>query len=83
MGRLVNTHGEPSAHVDLVVEPGFEHTFQTDSRGRFRIVGLVPGLPIRIWVSPMGGYISARITKGQALAAGEIRDLGDVQEEKP
>jgi RNA polymerase sigma factor (sigma-70 family) len=83
VGRLVDGDGEPRAHIDLHARPGYDHPFQTDSHGRFHMEGLVPGLPMEVWVSPMGGFLSGKIAKGQVLAAGEIKDLGDVKEGRP
>ncbi len=79
-GRLVDDHGDPRSNVDLVVDPGYERNTVTDSHGRFRMDGLVPGLPIKIWASPMGGFLSGRIDRSQVLKPGEINDLGDVKE---
>ncbi len=81
VGRLVDNHGDPRVNVDLIGQPDDErHIVKTDSDGRFRIEGFAPGLPIEIEVSPMSGYISGKIAKGQILAADETRDLGDVVE---
>ncbi len=81
VGRLVDNHGDPRVNVDLIGQRDDErHIFKTDSQGRFRIEGFAPGVPFEIWVSPMSGYISGKIAKGQVLAADETKDLGDVVE---
>ncbi len=81
VGRLVDNHGDPRVNVDLIGLPDdHRQIIKTDSQGRFRIEGFAPGLPIEIEVSPMSGYISGKIAKGQILAADETKDLGDVVE---
>ena len=60
----------------------YERHYTTDSSGRFRIEGLVPGLPQGIWVSPKTGFLSGKFVKGLVLALGEVKDLGDVREAK-
>jgi hypothetical protein len=59
-----------------------EQHIETDTQGRFRIEGLIPGLPLDIWASPEPAYFSGKIVKGLVLAAGEVKDLGDVKEER-
>jgi RNA polymerase sigma factor (sigma-70 family) len=52
----------------------------TDKEGRFRIGGLVPGLPYRITVNDPEGNGATRIHEGtKAVEAGKARDLGDLQ----
>ena len=82
VGRLVDDDGTPREHVDLVSGFHFEQTSTTDSTGRFRIEGLVPGTPHDLWVSPKARYLSGKFAKGLALASGEVKDLGDVKEVK-
>ncbi|MFI5456242.1 MAG: M56 family metallopeptidase [Isosphaerales bacterium] len=82
VGRLIEDDGVPRARVDLVPDPRYEQNFQTDSFGRFRIEGLIPGVPIEIRVSPRPHSLEGRIVKGLVLAAGEVKDLGDVKEER-
>ena len=90
-GRLVDAEGKPRPGVDLagdrltdLIDParGFIHFGQkTDSNGRFRFEGLVPGQQYS--ASAVGkkavtggfGVVIDRVS----LKPGETRDLGDVQ----
>jgi beta-lactamase regulating signal transducer with metallopeptidase domain/protocatechuate 3,4-dioxygenase beta subunit len=84
VGRLVDDDGMPRDHVDLVpngIDPSRHGDFVTDSSGRFRIAGVIPGLPHDIWVSPRTAYLSGKLAKKLVLAPGEVKDLGDVKEE--
>jgi hypothetical protein len=83
-GRLLDADGEPVA--DAVVRLEVETTgvgnsapprIKTDRDGRFRIEGIVPGLPhqARFGLPPFGQYLYAPFT----LRAGEKKDLGDVR----
>ena len=83
VGRLVDADGDPRGHIDLVPEPWYDLKFETDSQGRFRMEGLVPGVPIDIWVSPLPSAMTGKIARGLVLAAGEVKDLGDVKEANP
>ncbi len=82
IGRVVEDDGDPRQQLDLVPRPWIERRIETDSQGRFRIDRLIPGMPIEIWVSPQTGYLSGKIAKRLVLAAGEVKDLGDVKEGK-
>jgi hypothetical protein len=82
VGRLVDEDGEARAKVDIVYNERYDYHFATDGQGRFRIDGFVPGRPAKVWVSPMGGFLSGTIAKALVLKAGEIKDLGDVREAK-
>jgi beta-lactamase regulating signal transducer with metallopeptidase domain len=82
LGRLVEEDGTPREHVDLVLDLFFEQASTTDSSGRFRIEGLIPGTPHDFWVSPKPAYLSGKFAKGLVLAPGELKDLGDVKEAK-
>ena len=61
----------------------FEHgslptPLQTDKDGRFRAVGLVPGLKysFRLW---KGRMIAGEPIKDVTVKEGEVKDLGDVK----
>ena len=79
-GRLVDEHGEPRTKVHIVYDERFDNPVVTDHQGRFRIDGLVPGKPAKVWVSPTTGYMSGTVARDLVLKPGEIRDLGDVRE---
>jgi beta-lactamase regulating signal transducer with metallopeptidase domain len=82
VGRLVDDDGTAREHVDLVPGLFFDKTSATDSLGRFRIEGLVPGTPHDLWFSPKTRYLSGKFAKGLTLAPGEVKDMGDVKEDK-
>ena len=74
LGRLVEDDGTPREHVDLVTDRFFEQASTTDSSGRFRIEGLVPGTPHDLWVSPRTRFLSGKFAKDLVLAPGEVKD---------
>jgi beta-lactamase regulating signal transducer with metallopeptidase domain len=82
VGRLVDEEGGPRAKVDILNGERHDNPAVTDSQGRFRVEALVPGKPARVWVSPMSGYLSGTIAKALVLKPGEIKDLGEVREDK-
>ena len=53
-------------------------SFETDTDGRFRIEGLVPGLPYEISVMRQGRIVG-RLARDLTVKSGESRDLGEVQ----
>ncbi len=81
-GRLVDDDGMPRQRVDLLNDERYDVPAQTDSQGRFRIEGLVPGKPAKIWVSLNAGYLSGTIATKLVLLPGEVKDLGDVREKE-
>jgi hypothetical protein len=82
IGRLVDEDGGARAKVDILYSERHEHPAVTDTQGRFRMEALVPGQPAKVWVSPMGGFLSGTIAKAIVLKPGEIKNLGDVREAK-
>ncbi len=82
VGRLVDDDREPRANVAVVLDIDHWRPYTTDASGRFRIEGLIPGMPQDIWVSPMNGVLDGKCVRGLVLAAGEVKDLGDVREKK-
>jgi beta-lactamase regulating signal transducer with metallopeptidase domain len=80
IGRLVDEDGGARTKVDVVYSERHDHQIATDAQGRFRIDGLVPGKPAKIWVSPNVGFLSGTIAKALVLKPGEVKDLGDVRE---
>ena len=80
VGRLVDDDGAARANVDILYSERHGHPVATDSQGHFRMEALVPGKPAKVWVSPMGGYLSGTIAKVLVLKPGEIKELGDVRE---
>jgi beta-lactamase regulating signal transducer with metallopeptidase domain len=82
IGRLVDEDGGARAKVDILYSERHDYPAVTDTQGRFRVEALVPGQPAKVWVSPMGGFLSGTIASALALKAGEIKDLGDVREAK-
>jgi hypothetical protein len=82
IGRLVDEDGGARAKVDILYSERHDYPAVTDARGGFRIDGLVPDEPAKVWVSPMGGFLSGTIAKAIVLKPGEIKDLGDVREAK-
>jgi hypothetical protein len=82
VGRLVDEDGAARAKVDIVYSERHDYPVATDSQGRFRVDALVPGKPAKIWVSPMGGYLSGTVATALVLKPGEVKALGDVREAK-
>jgi beta-lactamase regulating signal transducer with metallopeptidase domain/protocatechuate 3,4-dioxygenase beta subunit len=82
IGTLVDQDGQPRANVDLALDKRVENLVATDSKGRFRLEGLVPNRSTEIWVFPKPAFVSGTLGKPVVLAPGEIRDLGEVREKK-
>jgi hypothetical protein len=89
-GRLLDEHGWPRPHVDLLVHfvrkdnnyvanhlPG---RITTDREGRFRVEGLVPGVVYQINLAgkPSNSTIGSVATR-LTIRSGEVKDLGDVK----
>jgi beta-lactamase regulating signal transducer with metallopeptidase domain len=82
IGRLVDEDGGARSKVDIIYSERHDYPVTTDAQGRFRIDGLVPGKPAKVWVSPTAGFLSGTIAKALVLKPGEVKDLGDVREAK-
>ncbi len=80
VGRLVDDDGGARTKVDILYGERHDYPVATDTEGRFRVEALVPGKPAKVWVSPMGGFLSGTITTALVLKPGEVKDLGDVRE---
>ena len=81
IGTLVDEDGQPRGNVDLQLSKRWEPV-ATDSRGRFRIEGFVPNQPTEIMVLPQAHFVSGNLGKPISLAPGEVKDLGEVRENK-
>ena len=79
-GRLMTEDGKPQSGVLLRIVDGSlpNNDYQTDSDGRFRIEGLAPGVAYTLELV-RNGKSTGRVFAGQKLAAGETKNLGDVQ----
>ncbi len=89
-GRLVDRAGDPRPHYALrphlidrirLRASWIEHRperITTDSHGRFRVEGLVPGLRYRLALEDANGANSLKGPEVAPLKPGEHRDLGDV-----
>ena len=82
IGRLVDDEGAARTKIDILYDQRHDYPATTDSQGRFRINALVPDKPAKVWVSPLGGYLSGTIAKALVLKPGEVRDIGDVREKQ-
>ena len=78
IGRLVDEDGQPRPRVELV-DKRRQHAATTDSQGRFRVEGLIPGKEAELWVSPTPVAKRSRVAH-VLLGASEVKDVGDVQE---
>lgn len=89
-GRLLDPEGRPWPRQPLSVyfdKPGKGHLMQhwpfalsTDDDGRFRVVGVLPGLAYQVNVAgkPNNRTIGS-VKTGIKLASGEVKDLGDLK----
>ena len=80
VGRLVDEGGDARTGVYIVQFDRDDKPTTTDSQGRFRVDGLVPGKAVDVCVSPTDGYMSGTVAKRLVLKPGEVKDLGDVRE---
>jgi RNA polymerase sigma factor (sigma-70 family) len=87
-GRLVDANGQPRPGVALGFPYGawtgpdagtHPETFQTDTAGRFRIDGLVPGFKYRLGLVQGGGEVTGHVFRDLTVKPGEIRELGNLQ----
>jgi hypothetical protein len=78
---MYKTDGIPHAVYDsaLWMKPPSEK-IMTDREGKFRVEGLVPGLPLRMSISGRTQFFDLARGFGAlaALQPGEVRDLGDI-----
>jgi RNA polymerase sigma factor (sigma-70 family) len=86
VGRLLDRDGRPLANAAITVELHLApdsaprshwRPFRTDAGGRFRINGLVPGVPYQATVLPAGRY--SQVIFDLSLKSGQRKDLGDVK----
>jgi hypothetical protein len=82
VGTLVDDEGQPRANVDLNLDKGWDKLVATDSKGRFRLEGVMPNRPTEIKVLPQPYFVSGNLGKPVVLAPGEVKDLGEVREKK-
>lgn len=98
-GRVLSADGTPLADARLMTPPNYDpsrkqallpsqpdegYNPHTDDEGRFRLVGLPPGLPLSVVISR---YDRSRtqllsryyLVEGLLLKPGEDRDLGDIR----
>ncbi|HEX7448716.1 MAG TPA: M56 family metallopeptidase [Pirellulales bacterium] len=83
-GRLLDEDGEPLANTALgvgqvrVMPPEFSAT--TDKDGKFRLDGLVPGMPYGITLRRQGqmGQGMRQLATDVVVAPGKTQDLGDL-----
>ena len=92
IGRLVDDGGLPQAGARMTCDrpddrgdSRFEKgslpfPIKTDSDGRFRVSGLVPGLKYSLGVWK-GGMIAGEAAKDVMIKPGETKDLGDIKAE--
>ncbi len=91
-GRLLDGAGRPCDGVEVrawrvVNEPtrGSQQEFSppiqatTDADGRFRIVGIVPGVAQKLWVKGLGASPPAFILEGWTPKPGEVKDIGEIR----
>jgi RNA polymerase sigma factor (sigma-70 family) len=91
-GRLLDAQGNPLSKVSVSLHypssppPGVrppDREFLTDSEGRFRVEGLVPGLKHAITLTSTAkkGFTlsGGKSLQNLSARAGEVKDLGDVE----
>ena len=67
VGRLVEDDGMPRENVDLVPDHDADRRIVTDSTGHFRVEGLIPGIPLDVWVSSKPKFLSGKLVKQLVL----------------
>jgi hypothetical protein len=89
-GRLVDVGGEPQAGARMTCDRPYDggdsrfeigslpSPIKTETDGRFRISGLVPGLKYSI-VASKGRMSLGEAIKNAVTTAGEVKDLGDIK----
>jgi len=82
-GRIVDEDGTPRPRILLHVSFPNLLPIESDLDGRFRIDRLIPGKPIKITVSKNRYSRSKAIAEELVLAAGEVKDMGDVTVSAP
>ncbi len=94
-GRFVDDDGYPRKNVALVFGAapkgaprsghlpgngsGMSGRIIPDDSGRFRIEGLAPGLSYSLDVEEKGALRISWAIRGETIAPGEVKDLGDIQ----
>jgi beta-lactamase regulating signal transducer with metallopeptidase domain len=82
VGRLVDADGGARASVHILDLDRPDRPVTTDSHGRFRLEGLVPGKPTTVWISQNSAFFSGTIARDLVLKPDETRNLGDVREKQ-
>ncbi len=82
VGRLVDADGAVRANVHILDLDRPDRPIATDSQGRFRLEGLVPGKPTTVWISQNSGFLSGTIARDLVLKPDETRNLGDAREKQ-
>jgi RNA polymerase sigma factor (sigma-70 family) len=88
VGRLIDDEGRPLRHAEIAVtfRPEKDGPLHLDSRdlrsdadGKFRVEGLLPGVPYSADVRPADERYAGQLFEGLSLKEGERKDLGDVK----
>ena len=69
IGRLVDEDGGARAKVDIHLRRATRLPGHDGCQGRFRIDGLVPGKPAKVWVSPNGWVLIGYDRQGSGAEA--------------
>jgi beta-lactamase regulating signal transducer with metallopeptidase domain len=82
VGKLIDDNGQPRTKVDLSLNLGRNDMIPTDSQGRFRLEAIVPNRSTEIHVLSLPYHVTGNLGKPITLAPGEVKDLGEVRENK-
>jgi hypothetical protein len=78
-GRLLDADGLPLRNVKLHGSELVAQAGRTDTEGRFRLEGLIPGRRYDLNYHKDKPSVSGSVLKGFVGKPGEVRDLGDVR----